>query len=115
MSFKFKVTTTPLHLNIPDSTKIKTNEIYLEENLNQMKARLDANGRPLPDGIDLYDSGDLQGSGKASVSGWSFEVSYAGPVEDNFHYKGLSPQSKARADARISELWKTEPLTAEQK
>lgn len=114
MSFKFNVTTTPIRFVVPDSTRIKTNQIYLEENVNQIRARTDAEGRSFPDGVDLIETGAFLASGFANASGYGFGVGYASYLT-KYKYAGLSEPYKQRADARISELWKTEPLAIEDK
>ena len=106
------MSTSPSHLEIPDEAKAGANAIYLKYNLNQIKARLDARGQPLPEGVDLYETGDLQDSGFSDALGFGFGagLTYAEAVDNKYHFVGLSDESQLQADQEVSELFDIEPL-----
>jgi len=110
MSFKFKVTTTPAELSIPEQAKAKATERLLRANLAQMNAGLDARGQALPEGVDLRDTGALMASGNNNANGYSFGVSYASAVDSRYHFAGVSSQYQTQAEAEISNNWESEPL-----
>ncbi len=113
MSFKFEVTTTPAHLEIPDSAEAKANAIFLRQNLAQMKAKQNAKGAPLPAGVDLYETGALQRSGVYDANGYSFTVAYAEYLE-GFDPFGVAPGNQASAETEIGYIWDSEPLEIEE-
>lgn len=110
MSFKFTVTTSPAELHIPDGAEAKAAERMLRANLRQMAARLDARGQPLPIGIDLKDSGELQRQVGWDAYGYTFRVEYAEYVEDRYHFVGVAPAELRRAEEEVSAIWDKEPL-----
>ncbi len=110
MTFKFTTTTTPAHLEVPDSARAKASERYLYWNLIQMKAKLDTYGKPFAGGADLKDTGALQASGQSSAKGYGFAVKYAEAVDARHHFAGLAPQFQQKAEQEISAIWDSEPL-----
>ncbi len=110
MTFKFVVTTSPAELGIPEASKAKASARLLQANLAQMRARLDARGQPLPEGVDLRDTGALQASGGSDATGYYFAVEYAEAVDNRYHFAGVAPSNQATAEAEISSVWDSEPL-----
>ncbi len=60
-------------------------------NVEQMRASLDAQGQPLAGGVDLLDTGELQGTVLADAEGWEFTAPHAEWVEARYHFAGLAP------------------------
>lgn len=94
----FIVTTTPLKTVLSDKLKADCNYILGEQNVKQVWTyERGAAGDPLPDGIDLFESGDLKDSMDSDADGYSFTKSYAEYVDRRVPFAGLSENSLSEA------------------
>jgi hypothetical protein len=108
-----EVTVTKEALKLTASGRRRWSALAAKKNVEQMKAKLDGNGNPLPKGVDLYQTGDLQKKVTANEEGYTFTVDYAEDVDDRFHFQGLSPSSLADLEPALEDVGATEFYTEE--
>jgi alkanesulfonate monooxygenase SsuD/methylene tetrahydromethanopterin reductase-like flavin-dependent oxidoreductase (luciferase family) len=79
------------HPRLTDEARVRVVRRLAQANVEQMQKRLDAEGRDLPEGVDLYRTGALQAEENISAdrSGYEFVVDHAEDVEAQYHFAGL--------------------------
>lgn len=112
--FKFTITQTPAHLEIPDDARTQANELLLEQNVARMRQGLNSRGENLPPGVDLYQSGRLQSDTEADADGYRFLAPYAEDVDRRYEFAGVDERAAQEVEDKISEAWEDAGLTIEE-
>lgn len=82
-----------MRLEVERGARVEINGILGRKNRARMNARLDREGRPLPPGVDLEDTGALKRSLAWDEEGYSFRAPHAGIVDSRYRFAGLDERA----------------------